>query len=148
VKWEAPDKFHITMFFIGEIDEEKAAQLANELKNVKNEKIGSISLELGNLNGFPDLRRARVLFTEVKDIENKLTKLSIVLNRIMKGFGYEQGGKFKAHITLGRVRKDSIIKGLTELSLNGNFEIKKLHIMKSVLSREGAVHESIFSTEL
>ena len=148
VKWEDPDKFHITLFFIGEIDEDKTQQIIKELKNIHNENIGAISLETGNLNGFPDLRRARVLFAEVKDKENKLIKLSGVINRIMKGAGYEQSGKFNAHITLGRVRRDCRIQGLPSAAIHENFTIKDLRLMKSVLSRDGAVHESIFSTEL
>jgi 2'-5' RNA ligase len=65
---------------------------------------------------------------------------------IMKRNGYEESVKFHPHITLGRVRRDRILHGVKENSIieKSSFEVNGLNIMKSVLSREGSVHESIF----
>ena len=148
IRWEDPDKFHITLFFIGEIDDKRIEDLKIGLKNIKDEQTGLLSLGLGKLNGFPDLNKPRVLFVEVIDSENKLNRLSGVVNRITKDIGVDQSSKFHAHITLGRVKRDCRIKRLTGLNIKHNFEIKELHLMKSTLNRDGAVHESLFSAEL
>jgi len=150
IKWESPDKFHVTMFFIGDISDDKAEDLKDDLKTIQKEKIGKLSLELGKLNGFPDLNRPKVLFAEVIDRVDKLNKLYGAINKIMKNYGCGQTGKFHPHITIGRVRRDFYLHKIvtTGLMEKNNFEIRNLHLMKSVLNREGSVHESIFSTEL
>jgi 2'-5' RNA ligase len=147
VKWEAPDKFHITLFFVGDIDEDKIEQVKEDLKKINTR---TFYLRLNKLNAFPNLRNPRVLFTEVVEKGDKLNSLSEAINGIMKGYGYEQGGKFHPHVTLGRVRRDMRLHGLKEnaVPVVSDFEISELHIMKSVLSREGSVHESIFCMRL
>lgn len=150
VKWESPDKFHITMFFIGEISDNKVEELRDEFKNIHEERIGAISLKLGKLNAFPNMYKPRVLYTEVIEKDGKLYKLNDSINRIMKRNGYEESGKFHPHITLGRVRRDCSLHGVKERSIieKSSFEVHGLNIMKSVLSREGSEHESIFFAEL
>jgi 2'-5' RNA ligase len=148
VKWESPDKFHITMFFIGDIAEDKIEYLKDKLKDISKEQIGKVSLEITRAGGFPDMRRPRVIFAEVKDKKQKLNKLSEVINRTMKDSGFDQSTKFRAHITMGRVRRDCRINGLTEIPVKGFFDVNEIHIMKSTLNRDGAIHESIFSAEL
>ncbi|MCX6158619.1 MAG: RNA 2',3'-cyclic phosphodiesterase [Ignavibacteriota bacterium] len=148
VKWEEPDKFHITLFFIGDIGEDKIGDLKISLGNINKEKTGKIFLELGILNGFPDLNSPRVLFAEVIDKENKLKRLSGIINNIMKDFGFEQSSKFHAHITLGRVKRNCTIEKIMGTGISHNFEINGVHLMKSALSRDGAVHESLLFVEL
>jgi 2'-5' RNA ligase len=147
VKWEAPDKFHITLFFIGDIDEGKIEGVKEDLKKINT---GTIYLGLNKLNAFPNLHNPRVLFTEVVEKGDKINSLSEAINGIMKGYGYEQGGRFHPHVTLGRVRRDMRLHGAKEsvIAADSDFEINELHIMKSILSREGSVHESIFCMKL
>jgi 2'-5' RNA ligase len=146
VKWESPDKFHITMFFIGEISDGKVEELKVEFKKIHEEKIGAISIRLGKLNAFPNMYKPRVLFTEVIEKDGKLPKLNDAINSIMKRNGFEESGKFHPHITLGRVRRDNSLHGVKERSIieESSFEVQGLNIMKSVLSKEGSEHESIF----
>lgn len=150
VKWESPDKFHITLFFLGDISDNKVEELKDEFKKIHEEKIGTISMEFGKLNAFPDIFKPRVLFAEVIEKECKLYKLNDAINSIMKRNGFEESGKFHPHITLGRVRRDSSLHGLKEKSIieKSSFEVHGLNIMKSVVSREGSVHECIFFAEL
>jgi 2'-5' RNA ligase len=150
VKWESPDKFHITMFFIGDISDNKVEELKDEFKNIHEEKISTISMEFGKLNAFPDIFKPRVLFAEVTEKEGKLYKLNDAINRIIKRNGIEESGKFHPNITLGRVRRDSCLHRVKEncITKKNSFEVHGVNIMKSVLSREGSVHESIFFAEL
>ena len=150
VKWESPDKFHITMFFIGDISDDKIDKLKDDLKTIHDDNIGTIILELIKLNAFPDLLKPRVLFAEVMEREGKIYKLSGLINKIMKEYGYEQKGKFHPHITLGRVRREYNLHELNfgDKTINSSFKIQEVHLMKSVLSREGSVHERVFLIEL
>jgi 2'-5' RNA ligase len=147
VKWESSDKFHITLFFTGDIDTDKVDKLKEDLKTIRT---GTIYLKLNKLNAFPNMHNPRVLFTEVLEKGNKLSGLSEAINIIMTGYGYEQSSKFHPHVTLGRVRRDMRLQGVREcaVTVKSDFEISELHIMKSVLSREGSVHESIFCMRL
>ncbi len=147
-RWETPDKFHITIFFIGDTEETEIENIKNCLADIKEEGIGTINLELGRLSGFPDIKRPNVLFVELKDNENKLQRLNKFIKDCVKSLGFEHSGKYHAHITLGRVKRNCRIKMPTDLSLAGSFEIRNISLMKSTLNKEGAIHECLFNAEL
>lgn len=150
VKWEASDKFHITMFFIGEIDDAKAEELKDGFELIRAENIGALSFEVKGLNAFPNLHKPRVIYAEVYEKEGKLNKLNEAINRMMKSFGFEHTVNFNAHITLGRVKRYENLqaKNLGKIEIKNNFEISKLCFMKSTLNSNGAVHEEVFNTDL
>ena len=71
MKWERPEKIHITLRFLGDLEEDTVAAINDNLSKF----IGQREIESGlsGLGGFPDLRFPRVLFIGLEEnieIEN------------------------------------------------------------------------------
>ena len=140
IKWEPEDKFHITLFFIGDINESMKDNLINDLNEISNLEIGEINFTLKNINAFPDLKNPRVLFV---DCINKDTKLSVLYKNvidIMTKNGLKQDKRLKPHITIGRVRKNENVHldNVSVVCNNEKFVIRDLFLMNSLLSSEGS----------
>jgi len=142
IKWEPEDKFHMTLFFIGEIDEAninkvrfKLTEMENELEN--HEMIFSAI----GINAFPKLKIPRVIIIELENKDKNVFVLSERINSKLKEMNIHSDKKFYPHVTIGRVKKDrkinlTGIKGkiISELE----FGVKNFFLMKSELKSSGS----------
>ena len=140
MRWESPDKLHITLFFIGDITPGKL----NEVKNVLNALTysdGNMSLNLSSIGGFPNLRIPRVVFANIKD-DGKLVKLANEVHREMTKIGFHSDKPFHPHITLARIKRDRkvTLTKLSEMKFDINFETNAFYLMESKLKPTGSVY--------
>ena len=140
MRWEQPDKFHITLFFIGDIDAGILNRVKNSL-NAVNYDDGPLSLNLYSIGGFPNLRSPRVLFVNIKD-DGKLVKLAEEVHLQMNELGYESDKKFHPHITLGRIKRDRKVNltKLSEINVDIKFDANAFYLMESKLQPTGSVY--------
>lgn len=101
--WVRPEKLHLTMKFLGEVNEEAVETLARAAGAVAvNHR--PLDLTLGGIGAFPNFRRARVVWMGVAS-EPRLELLHHDLEVACGEAGFEvEGRPFRPHITLGRVR--------------------------------------------
>ncbi len=151
ISWVDPSLTHITVKFLGEINERSLPDLTETLqKIVSNTK--TFKIACGGLGCFPNIRQPRVLWLGVKqdpqliDLHNKVESSLSVL-----GYPNEEK-RFSPHLTLGRVKEE-----LTEaelLVLSDYFKIEKekplmdlpvneVILFKSQLSRTGPIYTQI-----
>jgi 2'-5' RNA ligase len=117
LRWEKEDKFHMTLFFVGETDKAISDAIAGRLSEVADEMNGrTMSISTGAVNAFPNLRFPRVLVLEMLEKEGILTELSMKIRTAMLEFGLKEDKPFRPHITLARVRRD-VKLNLTGLDL-------------------------------
>ncbi|MFA5011565.1 MAG: RNA 2',3'-cyclic phosphodiesterase [Ignavibacteria bacterium] len=150
IKWEAEDKYHITLFFIGDIKDGLKNIIIQELDNIRSMNIGRIEFEFDRVSAFPDLRNPRVVFLDVRDKERKSYELSKAIDEIMYKLGFEQSKKFVPHITLGRVRKNERIH-MRDMMIeceNEKFTVNNVCLMKSTLTSKGSYFEEVHRVEL
>jgi RNA 2',3'-cyclic 3'-phosphodiesterase len=142
IKWETPDKFHITMFFIGEIDNNKAKNIRSDFEKIAGNMTGKIFCESKYLSAFPNTRNPRVIICEAENTDGKIFVLNDIIVNTLAGYGLKQDKKFHPHITLGRVKRDRNpdIDCMDDIRFSLNYEIEELLFMESVLKSEGAVH--------
>lgn len=147
IKWENADKFHLTMFFIGEAD----ANMYNDIKSGLKEAEGILNSEELNFsfkefNAFPNLKYPRVLFLDLLNENEKVFLLSDKINSIMNRLGFKNDKKFYPHITLGRVKRDRKIN-LTSLNKDTGiiykFSLCELCLMQSKLSGQGSEYTAM-----
>ncbi len=147
IKWEKEDKFHITLFFIGDVNEEKINKIDSVLTNMQDKATsGELKFRASGINAFPNLRYPRVLILELLNEDSKVFELSNAINICLMNIDLINDKSFYPHITLGRIKREKKIN-LTKLEReikNGlNFSVRSFHLMKSELSREGSSYESI-----
>jgi len=142
IKWEADDKFHMTLFFIGEIDETNINRVHSKLTEIENESdYHEMTFLATGINAFPGLRNPRVIIIELENKDKKVFVLSEKINSKLKEVGIQVDKKFYPHITIGRVKRDrkinlTNIKGKIDTELE--FEIINFYLMKSELKSAGS----------
>jgi len=147
IKWVDSDAMHLTLKFLGEVPEEKSADIEEGISAAAGTS-GSFNLQLKGTGTFPQGfgRGTRVLWIGVhggSQLSNLHDSLEAVLER--KGFPREER-PFQPHLTLGRVKSpDGILPILSELEKQrekefGNMQVDRIALMESRLTPQGPVY--------
>jgi RNA 2',3'-cyclic 3'-phosphodiesterase len=106
LRWTRPEAWHLTLAFLGEVNETVVPQLTPRLERAA-ARHPSISLALGGAGAFPGAARARVLWTGVHGERRALGALAqsvAAAARRAKAPPAEEGRRFQPHLTLARCR--------------------------------------------
>ena len=144
LKWVSQQALHITLNFLGEIEENKIPQVLQALEMVK-PVFKSFRMEFKGLGVFPRKGPARVVFLEPRAGVQECRDVQRQLSRYLSAFAPPERKKFKPHLTLARVKQntdwpDPDLEGV-DISLG--FTVNRIVLYKSVLKPEGAQYEEI-----
>jgi 2'-5' RNA ligase len=102
-RWIDPDDYHVTLRFIGDVDDTLAREVALLLGKVSRP---SLELRLDGLSSFGGRRPRAVIATLAQT--PALMELQAEHERLMQRVGLEpEGRKFTPHVTLARLRDSS-----------------------------------------
>ena len=111
IKWEDSDKFHITLFFLGDVIEKQVNIINNEMNLINEDKtFKEINFKSKLINAFPNLKNPRVLIIDLENEDRQIFRLYEEISSALGKCGFEPDKKFHPHITLGRVKRDRHIK--------------------------------------
>jgi len=140
VRWVQPDSFHLTIRFLGDLDEtelERAAQVVRETR------FPAMSLRLGSVSAFPSVSRPRVLWVGLESEGDRLQRLADDFERRLGEAGFPPADKpWKSHLTLGRVSGTDVVRGWNRgISPSPEpYRVDTLSLMRSELLPGGAIH--------
>ncbi|MBS1518143.1 MAG: RNA 2',3'-cyclic phosphodiesterase [Bacteroidetes bacterium] len=147
LKWEDEKKYHITLFFIGEVNAEKSKEIESSLSDLRfNFTKNLISFKITKVNAFPNFRYPRVLILDAENEKGETLILSETVKEFMRKAGFVSDKKFHPHITLARVKRDRKVNltSIKDLFIPEiRFSINKFSLMESRLSPGGAEHSLI-----
>lgn len=139
VRWESYEKFHLTLKFLGEVDESNLSLVEKTLR-LGVQGVSPFDMAITGFGGFPSLRRPRVLFVDLSD-NDELLKFHHELELRLEDIGFvRENRKFKSHITVGRTKGRSSMQGSAPSLDPLSFKISEIAIMRSILRKEGAEH--------
>jgi 2'-5' RNA ligase len=148
VKWVEPENLHLTLKFLGAVNQDKIKKIEEALKNDLR-SFGPFPLRLERLDAFPNAGAPRVIWVAASKDSEKLKRLSQVVedSLVSVKFAKEKRG-FKTHITLGRVRSAKNRSALTAAFQTVQTQPKEMSvdsitIFKSILSSSGPRYESL-----
>lgn len=154
VGWVAPENLHITLKFIGHIDEEKIETVTGIIKDALTH-IKPFDLRYAGVGTFPTEKNPRVIFADVIDTGGVLAKIHERLDNQLMAVGVEhEDRKFEAHLTVGRIKTRRNVRRLIEhLNSYNGFDFGSEHVaqvvlMKSDLSPEGPIYTKLHSVDL
>ena|SRR5687767_15657056 len=102
-RWVNVDKMHLTVCFIGHVDDERAADVLDALRPPL--PIAAFDIALGGCGVFPRSGPPRVLWIGLKDGRPSLQLMHDEFNRRLLPLGFAPEGRaFSAHLTLARVK--------------------------------------------
>jgi len=147
IKWTSLNNLHITLKFIGEIEENQLAQLRNFLGN--NLKLNIINLKIKDTIFFPKFGPPKIialLGIIDKETNQQINQFLKKLNSELKFIPLDQRS-FTPHITLGRI-KNFIQKENYQFNYQNNCQINTIDLMQSSLTPTGPIYKIVESYNL
>ena len=153
IRWANPTDFHVTLKFLGEIDETAAGEIGATVRKIAAET-PVFSLTAAGTGSFPPhSRRPRVLWigleesAPLKSLQGRLEDALVPL-----GFAREER-PFHPHLTAARVRSEGLPPRILEefaagaVTVFGRFDVRELIFYQSLLRPSGAEHRRLVSGE-
>lgn len=146
-KWVDPDAFHITLKFLGNVEQSRLSAL---WESVCEAAAGSppFTMALRGLGAFPNLDVPRVAWVGIDEGAAALVGLAAKVEQACELHGFEPERRpFRAHLTLGRARRPApnpglaaAIEELADADL-GEAGVDRMLLMKSQLTPRGAHYD-------
>ncbi len=154
MSWVAPENFHVTVKFLGSIDDSRVQSVIDALHTAVRGHT-PFDLEVGGLGAFPSATRARVLWAGLVGGAAPLGALAASIEEALAGLGFPREDRaFSPHITLGRVREPGRAPALAEAlgaasgRRFGRVTVAETALMRSDLSPRGARYTALASVAL
>lgn len=149
-RWTPVEQLHITLRFLGDVDETEVEPLRERLRGVASP---SFRVSGEQLDTFPSRRRPRVLVARVSSDSN-LIRLREEIERVVIELGFEMETRpFQPHVTLARFKRAAprkvrqFIKDHSTRSIEP-FIVSQFHLYRSDLKPSGAEHTVVESYDL
>lgn len=145
LKWELKDKLHLTLKFIGEVNNDLVSAISEDLNFVEN--YSAINCETTKFGFFfarnqpiilwLGLHTDKIIFNLVEELNSRLEKFLIPREK----------KEFTSHITILRIRgkiSDSFIESFRKFEVtNVKFKADEISLVKSELLSLGSVYREI-----
>jgi 2'-5' RNA ligase len=127
-RWVAPENYHLTLRFIGDIDDTLATEIADLLDKVERP---AFDLQIDGLDSFGG-NKPRAVVAAVPAV-TQLVELQADHERIMQRIGLQPERKYKPHVTLARLRDTSSRQVAEFLSTRQPFRSSSFPVSRFVL---------------
>ena len=157
VRWVNPYSIHLTLKFLGNVATDRIDAITGSMEEASR-GIAPFHLEVRELGVFPNLKRVQVAWVGVKGEVDTIQQLQQRIESGLVPLGFaSESRRFTPHLTLARVsnraspnerqRFGELIAGSSFEAVHG-IEVNAVNLMKSQLTREGAIYTRISSVAL
>jgi 2'-5' RNA ligase len=155
VAWVRTPLLHITVKFLGAQDESMVEGLTASAAGVA-AHCPPLRLSFAQYGAFPNLQRPRVVWLGMTSGADAMTRVATELDRACVAHGVpEESRPFKAHLTLGRVRKElsraeraALADAAVRCSSQETAVIQCLELMRSDLGPGGSRYTTVATLPL
>lgn len=154
LKWVEYENYHLTLKFLGEVQEKKLPLIKKNLILVA-DNCPSFNLSTANVGFFPRPSNPRVMWLGIRGEVEKAAFLGERIDAYLSTIGFNEEKNHRFHLTLGRVRSEIGAKELVRQaeekygrSKMHTFHVGNFHLMESVLSPKGPVYKVISTYKL
>jgi len=158
VKWQEPEKWHVTLAFLGEVKKERVKEVVEAVSRGV-EAVEAFEVRFKGWGGFPDWLLPRVIWLGLKGDLKSMARLQKRVRQELEEKGLEFDKKpFKGHMTLGRVKPEmkrkqrlelgKYLKKKRELEIPQKWWVDKVEVYESRLKTEGAEYKVVASVKL
>ncbi|HEY7751795.1 MAG TPA: RNA 2',3'-cyclic phosphodiesterase [Ignavibacteriaceae bacterium] len=150
IKWESVEKIHLTLKFIGEVNNELLDSISDSLSFIRNYK--QINCSINKFDFLFRFKEPKILWAELKTDES-VFGLVDEFNTKLFDLGIDQEKrKFKPHLTLLRIKKhpgERFINKFKNYSFNEfKFTTSEVALIESQLHQSGSIYKEIKNYEL
>ena len=156
VKWVKPDNIHLTLKFLGEVDEKKLDKISKIIAETAEGK-NKFPARISSLGAFPKTDFPRVIWVGLDTGDKEIKQIAKELEEKIAKIGIPKEDRpFSSHITIGRLRtplnRERLVQNLKDKAgLGGEkleFYVTKITLFKSTLTPSGPIYEALKETNL
>ena len=157
VKWVDPYAIHLTLKFLGSVAVDRIDEITKAMEEAV-QGTHPFHLKLRDIGVFPNLRRVQVAWVGLSGEVDTLSQLQQRIEYSLAPLGFApESRKFTPHLTLARLRNQASLnerQAFGQLIASTKFEaihsiqVDAVNLMKSQLTREGAIYSRISSVGL
>jgi 2'-5' RNA ligase len=142
-RWIPPENMHLTLRFIGEVDEGTAEDIHHALQGIRTRRF---DISIAGVGHFETGNEVRVLWARVeKNLELLALQARVESALVRMGLEPEER-RFTPHITLARLKDTPVSRASAFLAHNNMFRagpiaVESFSLFSSFLSREGAIYQ-------
>jgi RNA 2',3'-cyclic 3'-phosphodiesterase len=147
VTWIPGDRMHLTIRFIGEVDDDRAAAVREALAQPL--AVGSFDLTLAGAGAFPKGGTPRVLWVGISGGREELLRVEREISGRLERLGIAPEERpYSPHLTLARVRDPAglrsaaLLDGLADQVL-GSVRVDAITLFQSKLSPKGPTYTAL-----
>ncbi len=159
VKWVKTANLHLTLKFLGEIQEEQLPVLQQALQDAVKE-FKPFTIQLEGIGAFPKTTYPRVVWVGIQTGKEELTKLASAVEAACHSVGFPeedrllqqaQDRSFSPHLTIGRVRSRDRLAALVKQLQTAEFQassptlVDHITLFQSTLSPHGPTYTPLAS---
>lgn len=157
VRWTRPESLHLTLRFLGNIDEESVPAVSEVVSRCA-ESARPFEVALGRIGGFERLRAMRVIWMSIAGDLGPLTELNSSVEGELESLGFARERRaFRPHITLGRVRdgapvpqRRAVAEALAGEAVEegATLPVESVSLIRSVLAPGGSEYTRLHTARL
>ena len=157
VKWVDPRSSHLTLKFLGNIAADKIDKITKALEAAA-QGLPPFHLKVNGLGVFPNLSRVQVAWIGINGEVSQLSQLQQRLESNLSPLGFAPESRpFTPHLTLARLRERASLEerqsfgrliASTKFEAVYSFSVDAINLMRSQLTKEGAIYSQISSIKL
>ncbi|MDP2913710.1 MAG: RNA 2',3'-cyclic phosphodiesterase [Candidatus Omnitrophota bacterium] len=156
VKWVDKGNIHLTLKFLGEIDENKCEKVKASLDEIA-KGFKRFEIDLKGLGAFPSLDFPRVIWCGLDKGAKESVELAERIGEAMSKLAFKDEARpFTAHLTIGRVRssknksalREKIEKLIREPSAVSCQPINSIALFQSTLTPTGPIYTKLHEARL
>lgn len=150
LRWGAAAQLHVTLWFLGEVDESRVLRICEIVASAATE-IAPIEVRLSGLGVFPTIERPRVLYAALDDPRGGCEQLRERMTAPLEAEGFMRDEReFTPHITLarcndarGRRQLGEILADSTNGLMDADATLDECVMFQSVLRPSGAEYVAL-----
>jgi 2'-5' RNA ligase len=155
VNWTVPANYHITLQFLGDVDDRELADVCRAVAAVTRGE-PPFRMRVTGLGAFPTPRRPKVIWAGMSDGSQDVRRLFAALEEPLAELGVyrKEDRPYTPHLTLGRARDEAAGQALAPLLTQhqdwpgGYAEVEEVLVYSSELRRDGPEYSVIGRTKL
>jgi len=151
LQWVRVESIHLTLKFLGDIEEDGVEDILHALEKVGHE-YEPFSVEVKGFGVFPTLHAPRVLWVGLAGRTDRLIRLAESIEAALMPLGFHVEPKpYSPHLTLARVKEQSRTIGnaladsgvMRDVTSRGTVPIRAMALMKSERTPSGSVYSRL-----
>jgi len=157
LKWVDPSNIHLTLKFLGDIDEKSKDGICTLLKEICG-RTPLFTIKLQGLSAFPSIQSPRIIWIGLSQGHDQLKAIVDQIENSLRKYGICNETKpFSWHITIARVHSQKNVQYLTRdmakmeresMQEFREFQAGNITLFKSTLLPQGPIYEIIQQTNL